>query len=119
MWATCCNWFCLDGQPEEGPPAQGARTQAYSNPGYSSFPSPTGSEPSCKACGTHFANTARKVSVDFLAFLAATTSGPWASLLTLRNAGHLAFAYAVPGTRSGSFHKSIKEKLAKSKAAQR
>uniref|UniRef100_G1M7N1 RING-type E3 ubiquitin transferase n=3 Tax=Ailuropoda melanoleuca TaxID=9646 RepID=G1M7N1_AILME len=60
MWATCCNWFCLDGQPEEGPPAQGARTQAYSNPGYSSFPSPTGSEPSCKACGTHFANTARK-----------------------------------------------------------
>ncbi|XP_026373395.2 E3 ubiquitin-protein ligase rififylin isoform X1 [Ursus arctos] len=60
MWATCCNWFCLDGQPEEAPPAQGARTQAYSNPGYSSFPSPTGSEPSCKACGTHFANTARK-----------------------------------------------------------
>ncbi|KAF3816673.1 hypothetical protein GH733_014021 [Mirounga leonina] len=33
MWATCCNWFCLDGQPEEAPPAQGARTQAYSNPG--------------------------------------------------------------------------------------
>ncbi|XP_025774718.1 E3 ubiquitin-protein ligase rififylin [Puma concolor] len=60
MWATCCNWFCLDGQPEEVPPPQGARTQAYSNPGYSSFPSPTGSEPSCKACGAHFANMARK-----------------------------------------------------------
>ncbi|XP_053426977.1 E3 ubiquitin-protein ligase rififylin isoform X2 [Nycticebus coucang] len=60
MWATCCNWFCLDGQPDEGPPPQGARTQAYSNPGYSSFPSPTGSEPSCKGCGAHFANTARK-----------------------------------------------------------
>ncbi|XP_038533269.1 E3 ubiquitin-protein ligase rififylin isoform X4 [Canis lupus familiaris] len=60
MWATCCNWFCLDGQPEEAPPPQGARTQAYSNPGYSSFPSPTGSEPSCKACGAHFANMARK-----------------------------------------------------------
>ncbi|XP_007935504.1 E3 ubiquitin-protein ligase rififylin [Orycteropus afer afer] len=60
MWATCCNWFCLDGQPEEAPPPQGARTQAYSNPGYSSFPSPTGSEPSCKGCGAHFANTARK-----------------------------------------------------------
>ncbi|KAM4823983.1 E3 ubiquitin-protein ligase rififylin isoform 4-T4 [Urocitellus parryii] len=60
MWATCCNWFCLDGQPEEVPPAPGARTQAYSNPGYSSFPSPTGLEPSCKACGAHFANTARK-----------------------------------------------------------
>ncbi|XP_073902450.1 E3 ubiquitin-protein ligase rififylin isoform X2 [Castor canadensis] len=60
MWATCCNWFCLDGQPEEVPPPQGARTQAYSNPGYSSFPSPTGSEPSCKACGAHFASAARK-----------------------------------------------------------
>ncbi|XP_057570204.1 E3 ubiquitin-protein ligase rififylin isoform X1 [Hippopotamus amphibius kiboko] len=60
MWATCCNWFCLDGQPEEAPPPQGARTQAYSNPGYSSFPSPTGSEPSCKACGAHFASMARK-----------------------------------------------------------
>lgn len=63
MWASCCNWFCLDGQPEETPPPQGARTQAYSNPGYSSFPSPTGSEPSCKACGVHFASTTRK-SVD-------------------------------------------------------
>uniref|UniRef100_A0AC11C491 Uncharacterized protein n=1 Tax=Ovis aries TaxID=9940 RepID=A0AC11C491_SHEEP len=60
MWAACCNWFCLDGQPEEAPPPQGARTQAYSNPGYSSFPSPTGSEPSCKACGAHFASMARK-----------------------------------------------------------
>ncbi|XP_021104584.1 E3 ubiquitin-protein ligase rififylin isoform X2 [Heterocephalus glaber] len=60
MWATCCNWFCLDGQPEEVPPPQGARAQAYSNPGYSSFPSPTGSEPSCKACGAHFASTSRK-----------------------------------------------------------
>ncbi|XP_063574656.1 E3 ubiquitin-protein ligase rififylin isoform X3 [Pongo abelii] len=60
MWATCCNWFCLDGQPEEVPPPQGARMQAYSNPGYSSFPSPTGLEPSCKSCGAHFANTARK-----------------------------------------------------------
>ncbi|XP_010639665.1 E3 ubiquitin-protein ligase rififylin isoform X2 [Fukomys damarensis] len=60
MWATCCNWFCLDGQPEEVPPPQGARAQAYSNPGYSSFPSPTGSEPSCRACGAHFASTSRK-----------------------------------------------------------
>ncbi|CAO2644538.1 E3 ubiquitin-protein ligase rififylin [Lemmus lemmus] len=60
MWASCCNWFCLDGQPEEAPPPQGARTQAYTNPGYSSFPSPTGSEPSCKSCGVHFASTTRK-----------------------------------------------------------
>ncbi|XP_037664764.1 E3 ubiquitin-protein ligase rififylin isoform X3 [Choloepus didactylus] len=75
MWATCCNWFCLDGQPEEAPPPQGAR-QAYSNPGYSSFPSPTGSEPSCKACGARFMNTARKVSVETSTCSAAMTSGP-------------------------------------------
>uniref|UniRef100_A0A4X2L655 RING-type E3 ubiquitin transferase n=1 Tax=Vombatus ursinus TaxID=29139 RepID=A0A4X2L655_VOMUR len=60
MWATCCNWFCQDGHPEETQQPQGARTQAYSNPGYSSFPSPVGSEPSCKNCGTHFGSTARK-----------------------------------------------------------
>lgn len=60
MWATCCNWFCLDGQPEEAPTPQGARAQAYANPGYSSFPSPTGSEPSCQSCGARFASTARK-----------------------------------------------------------
>ncbi|XP_049628319.1 E3 ubiquitin-protein ligase rififylin isoform X1 [Suncus etruscus] len=60
MWATCCNWFCMDGQPEAASQPQGARAQAYSNPGYSSFPSPTGSEPSCKACGVHFANSTRK-----------------------------------------------------------
>ncbi|EPY83588.1 hypothetical protein CB1_000549003 [Camelus ferus] len=83
MWATCCNWFCLDGQPEEAPPPQGTRTQAYSNPGYSSFPSPTGSEPSCKACGAHFANMARKVSVVVSACLATAALGPGASLLTL------------------------------------
>ncbi|XP_055476544.1 E3 ubiquitin-protein ligase rififylin isoform X4 [Psammomys obesus] len=62
MWASCCNWLCLDGQPEEAPPPQGARTQAYSNPGYSSFPSPTGPEPSCKACGIHFASTTGKAT---------------------------------------------------------
>ncbi|XP_064379428.1 E3 ubiquitin-protein ligase rififylin isoform X2 [Dromaius novaehollandiae] len=62
MWASCCNWFCLDGSPEEmqPQPQQGARAQAYSNPGYSSYPSPTASEQSCKACGLRFDNSARK-----------------------------------------------------------
>ncbi|NXW21252.1 RFFL ligase, partial [Circaetus pectoralis] len=62
MWASCCNWFCLDGSPEEmqPQPQQGARAQAYSNPGYSSYPSPTASEQSCKACGVHFDNSSRK-----------------------------------------------------------
>ncbi|NXY48183.1 RFFL ligase, partial [Ceuthmochares aereus] len=62
MWASCCNWFCLDGSPEEmqpQPPA-GARAQAYSNPGYSSYPSPTASEHNCKACGLHFDSSSRK-----------------------------------------------------------
>ncbi|KGL83686.1 E3 ubiquitin-protein ligase rififylin [Tinamus guttatus] len=56
MWASCCNWFCLDGSPEEmPPPPPGARAQAYSNPGYSSYPSPTGAEQGCTACGTRLA----------------------------------------------------------------
>ncbi|NXH18599.1 RFFL ligase, partial [Bucco capensis] len=60
MWASCCNWFCLDGSPEEMQPQPGARAQAYSNPGYSSYPSPAASEQSCKACGVHFESTSRK-----------------------------------------------------------
>ncbi|XP_054022796.1 E3 ubiquitin-protein ligase rififylin [Dryobates pubescens] len=58
MWASCCNWLCLDGSPEEMQP--GARAQAYSNPGYSSYPSPTGAEQSCKACGLHFDSSSSK-----------------------------------------------------------
>ncbi|XP_014808754.1 PREDICTED: E3 ubiquitin-protein ligase rififylin isoform X2 [Calidris pugnax] len=62
MWASCCNWFCLDGSPEEmqPQPQQGPGAQAYSNPGYSSFPSPTAAEQSCKACGLRFDSSARK-----------------------------------------------------------
>ncbi|XP_077168301.1 E3 ubiquitin-protein ligase rififylin isoform X2 [Paroedura picta] len=62
MWAACCSWSCLNGLPEEmqAHPQQGTRTQAYSNAGYSSFPSPTGSEQSCKACGAHFSSSSLK-----------------------------------------------------------
>ncbi|NXH45408.1 RFFL ligase, partial [Dicaeum eximium] len=60
MWASCCNWFCVDGSPEEMQPPPAARAQAYSNPGYSSFPSPTASEHSCKACGRHFDSSSSK-----------------------------------------------------------
>ncbi|NWU35634.1 RFFL ligase, partial [Hylia prasina] len=60
MWASCCNWFCVDGSPEEMQPPPAARAQAYSNPGYSSFPSPTASEQSCKACGMHFDSSSSK-----------------------------------------------------------
>ncbi|XP_054857969.1 E3 ubiquitin-protein ligase rififylin [Eublepharis macularius] len=62
MWAACCSWSCLNGLPEDmqAHPQQGTRTQAYSNAGYSSFPSPTGSEHSCKACGAHFSGSSLK-----------------------------------------------------------
>ncbi|NWR22838.1 RFFL ligase, partial [Emberiza fucata] len=60
MWASCCNWFCVDGSPEEMQPPPAARAQAYSNPGFSSFPSPTASEQSCKACGMHFDSSSSK-----------------------------------------------------------
>ncbi|NXG19065.1 RFFL ligase, partial [Grallaria varia] len=62
MWASCCNWFCLDGSPEEmqPQPQPAPQAQAYSNPGYSSFPSPTAPEQSCKACGVHLDSSAGK-----------------------------------------------------------
>ncbi|NXQ27395.1 RFFL ligase, partial [Alaudala cheleensis] len=60
MWASCCNWFCVDDSPEEMQPPPAAPAQAYSNPGYSSFPSPTASEQSCKACGVHFDSSSSK-----------------------------------------------------------
>ncbi|NXX94486.1 RFFL ligase, partial [Centropus bengalensis] len=60
MWASCCNWFCLDGSPEEMQPPAGTRAQAYSNPGYSSYPSPPAPEQSCKACGLRFDSSSRK-----------------------------------------------------------
>uniref|UniRef100_A0A8C6ZG11 RING-type E3 ubiquitin transferase n=1 Tax=Nothoprocta perdicaria TaxID=30464 RepID=A0A8C6ZG11_NOTPE len=65
MWASCCNWFCLDGSPEEmqAPAPTGARAQAYANPGYSSYPSPTAPEQSCTACGTRFSG-AKHVCLD-------------------------------------------------------
>ncbi|NWI22866.1 RFFL ligase, partial [Sula dactylatra] len=60
MWASCCNWLCLDGSSEEMQPQPGVRAQAYTNAGYSSYPSPTASEQSCKACGVRFNNSSGK-----------------------------------------------------------
>ncbi|XP_063313294.1 E3 ubiquitin-protein ligase rififylin [Pelobates fuscus] len=48
MWAACCNWLCLDSQPEDTIPS--GRTQASSNPNVrppSTIPNIT-----CRACGT-------------------------------------------------------------------
>lgn len=41
-------------------PQPGVRAQAYTNAGYSSYPSPTASEQSCKACGVRFNNSSGK-----------------------------------------------------------
>lgn len=61
MWAACCNWFCLDSQPEEITPHAGNRTQAYSNPGYSTHANSMPSS-NCRGCGGRFENAARKHS---------------------------------------------------------
>ncbi|KAG7471108.1 hypothetical protein MATL_G00120950 [Megalops atlanticus] len=58
MWASCCNWFCLDTATVEE--SSSTQRQAYVNSGYSSYPSPTASEHVCKACGGRFDMLARK-----------------------------------------------------------
>ncbi|MCJ8740166.1 hypothetical protein PDJAM_G00055790 [Pangasius djambal] len=67
MWASCCNWLCLDSPTveESGSRRPSSRHQAYSNSGYSSYPSPTAPEHTCKACGGRFGALERKhVCVD-------------------------------------------------------
>ncbi|XP_053563407.1 E3 ubiquitin-protein ligase rififylin [Bombina bombina] len=46
MWAACCNWLCLDTQPEDGPTG---RTQACANPNFRTSP-PTPEIVTCRAC---------------------------------------------------------------------
>ncbi|XP_031429708.1 E3 ubiquitin-protein ligase rififylin isoform X2 [Clupea harengus] len=59
MWASCCNWFCLDSATgDEG--GGNTRHQAYTNSGFSSFPSPTAVDHTCKACGGRFDTLTRK-----------------------------------------------------------
>ncbi|XP_030633276.1 E3 ubiquitin-protein ligase rififylin [Chanos chanos] len=51
MWASCCNWLCLDaGTVEENSTSSNMQRQAYTNSGYSSHPSPVAPEHMCKAC---------------------------------------------------------------------
>ncbi|KAF5897739.1 E3 ubiquitin-protein ligase rififylin isoform X1 [Clarias magur] len=67
MWASCCNWLCLDSSTVEESSSHrtSSRHQAYTNSGYNSYPSPTAPEHMCKACGGHFSALERKhVCVD-------------------------------------------------------
>ncbi|KAM4700575.1 E3 ubiquitin-protein ligase rififylin isoform 1-T2 [Discoglossus pictus] len=61
MWAACCNWLCLDTQPEEIVPS--GRTPACANPNFRS--SPSISEITCRACNAQLpAPTRRNPCMD-------------------------------------------------------
>ncbi|XP_021418879.1 E3 ubiquitin-protein ligase rififylin isoform X2 [Oncorhynchus mykiss] len=59
MWASCCNWLCLDTATVEESNSR-TRHQAYTNSGYSNYPSPPLPDHTCKACGSRFVTLARK-----------------------------------------------------------
>ncbi|XP_078278297.1 E3 ubiquitin-protein ligase rififylin-like isoform X2 [Rhinoraja longicauda] len=64
MWASCCNWFCVDNQTMDEPEYT-PRRQAYTNAGYNSQSPPSRLENTCRACGSQFENASRKhVCVD-------------------------------------------------------
>ncbi|XP_028276057.1 E3 ubiquitin-protein ligase rififylin-like [Parambassis ranga] len=63
MFASCCNWLCMDSSVEESAGTD-RRHQSYTNSAFSSQPSPP-PEHTCKACGGRFDTPAKKhVCVD-------------------------------------------------------
>ncbi|KAM9319018.1 E3 ubiquitin-protein ligase rififylin [Pholidichthys leucotaenia] len=65
MFASCCNWMCMDTTDVDEPVAADRRNQAYTNSAFNSQPSPPPPEHTCKACGGHFDTISRKhVCVD-------------------------------------------------------
>ncbi|XP_019962655.1 E3 ubiquitin-protein ligase rififylin isoform X2 [Paralichthys olivaceus] len=66
MWASCCNWLCMDsGDPAEQSGEDERRHQSYTNSAFNSQPSPPPPEHICKACGGRFDTPAKKhVCVD-------------------------------------------------------
>ncbi|XP_041096925.1 E3 ubiquitin-protein ligase rififylin isoform X2 [Polyodon spathula] len=59
MWASCCNWLCLDTQPLEEE-RRGSQRQAYTNSGFRASPPRPAPEHTCKACGSQFSTISRK-----------------------------------------------------------
>ncbi|XP_067306242.1 E3 ubiquitin-protein ligase rififylin isoform X2 [Pseudorasbora parva] len=59
MWASCCGWLCLDESTVEDTRSS-SHHQAFTNSGFSSYPSPSAPEHTCKACGGRFDSLARK-----------------------------------------------------------
>lgn len=66
MFASCCNWLCMDaGDDTEQSAGAERRHQSYTNSGFNSQPSPPAPEHTCKACGGHLDTPAKKhVCVD-------------------------------------------------------
>nr|XP_046246046.1 E3 ubiquitin-protein ligase rififylin isoform X2 [Scatophagus argus] len=65
MFASCCNWLCMDTADEAQPGEGERRPQSYTNSAFSSQPSPPPPEHTCKACGGSFDTPAKKhVCVD-------------------------------------------------------
>uniref|UniRef100_A0A3B5A9Z9 Ring finger and FYVE like domain containing E3 ubiquitin protein ligase n=1 Tax=Stegastes partitus TaxID=144197 RepID=A0A3B5A9Z9_9TELE len=60
MFASCCNWLCMDPVEAEQPDGADGRHQAYTNSAFSSQPSPPPPEHTCKACGGPFDTPAKK-----------------------------------------------------------
>ncbi|XP_070826792.1 E3 ubiquitin-protein ligase rififylin [Chaetodon trifascialis] len=65
MFASCCNWLCMDSAEADQSAGAEERHQSYTNSAFSSQPSPPLPEHTCKACGGCFDTPAKKhVCVD-------------------------------------------------------
>ncbi|KAM8769236.1 E3 ubiquitin-protein ligase rififylin isoform 1-T1 [Acanthopagrus schlegelii] len=60
MFASCCNWLCVDSADVEQSSEGERRNQSYTNSAFSSQPSPPPPEHTCKACGGSFDTPAKK-----------------------------------------------------------
>uniref|UniRef100_A0A8C4D8N3 RING-type E3 ubiquitin transferase n=1 Tax=Dicentrarchus labrax TaxID=13489 RepID=A0A8C4D8N3_DICLA len=65
MFASCCNWLCVDSVDVEPSGGDERHHRSYTNSAFSSQPSPPPPEHTCKACGGCFDTPAKKhVCVD-------------------------------------------------------
>uniref|UniRef100_A0A3Q2PXR4 Uncharacterized protein n=1 Tax=Fundulus heteroclitus TaxID=8078 RepID=A0A3Q2PXR4_FUNHE len=60
MFASCCNWLCMDSADVDPSGGADRRHQSYTNSAFNSQPSPP--EHTCKACGGPFGTPPRKVT---------------------------------------------------------
>ncbi|XP_073348812.1 E3 ubiquitin-protein ligase rififylin isoform X2 [Pagrus major] len=60
MFASCCNWLCMDSADVQQSSESEQRHRSYTNSAFSSQPSPPPPEHTCKACGGSFETPAKK-----------------------------------------------------------